>query len=134
MKFGGSVLNAVHKMSAQIRGTFISLPASYTPVGGDPATVYMTPEPVDTMTQEVAVNFESVSITGRYRIFVLVLSEQEIDFVAFPPKDGDLIEIIIGDVVEKWEVKNSGNNRCYGFIPGNRQLWIFTRPQKPPKQ
>lgn len=130
MIFGGIGYSGTHKIAAAFRAAMLSVPATYTPEGGKPKTIYMSPEPIDTMTQQMAVIMGETTFQSHFRVFVVVLEGQEIDFIANPPKKGDKIEIVIGGISETWHVGSAGAGKCWGKVDGNLKIWIFASGKK----
>ena len=130
MKFG-SIVNSIHAMAASVRGGLLSVKAKYRRKAGKRAIiVHLSVDSVDTM-QQLSVVLGDTGLTAGFRVFTAVLAGQKIDFVRNPPEVGDIIEITIGNIKEKWWVSSAGQSKCWGFLDGNQTIWIFSSDSEP---
>jgi hypothetical protein len=132
MKFG-NIIDAIHgaKFSAGIRAAFLSIPADYIRKNGTKRKIYVTPEPIDTATQYADLRFQDMNFVAKMQLFTLVLEEQNINFVTKPPEAGDMIVAEVGGVEQKWYVSIDASKQCWGYLSGNKAIWIFATTKKP---
>jgi hypothetical protein len=132
MKFGNIVEQLYGaKFAAGIQAAFLSTKAVYVRKNGKKKNIFVTVEPVDTQTQYANLRFQDMNFVAKMQVFTLVLEGQSINFITSPPEAGDVIMVETGGVKQKWFVSIDASKRCWGFLSGNKTIWIFTTTKKP---
>ncbi len=129
----GNIYDSIMELSARTRAGLLSVPGTYKRASdGTETNLFATIESQDTLSQMEEIGLDSKSFQVGCKIITVVLAGNPTDFNTVKPKIDDAVTLTTGGTtITRW-VANTGKGRCWGYLDGNRVIWIFTH-SKPPR-